>query len=59
VPEIHDRIEWWSFWCDGCGEHTYVGKPEAWTLDEFGEWAALVYGDPPECTDCQRHRRVA
>lgn len=59
VAEVHDRIEWWMFVCEECGEETFVGCPEGWSLEQFGQWALLMYGDPPVCSECLYERRVA
>lgn len=56
-PEVHDRTEWWSFHCAGCGEHTYVGRDPRIHLEDFARLCWRLYGDPPVCTGCQRDAR--
>jgi len=52
-----DVLDWWTFTCTGCGELTYVGIPVGYDLEQFAEFAAVLYGDPPVCSSCQNEAR--
>ena len=48
--------EWWMFVCAACGEETFVCQMEDQNLEDFGRASAMIYGDPPVCTACQREQ---